>query len=544
MKKQLMIPFSLLAAVLIFTLLSLTGCEPLDIQGTPITNLTARIYWAGVPSDSMVHSFNPMLHWFGNDEDGQINDYIYGVFQGAYMDSASRETSLDIPDTLTWISLGDVTEAVFPLVASPDSSDTIGQYLVLRGIDDSGDMSNVINRYLYRTNNRPTCIITVPEGPQWVLPDTTSTWHGINVSWEGGDSLDYTTFQPDFIWEVRIYGPYDTVVVDTISGAPDDPDTSENMLVRYLTDDDDDSLRIAGTSASLIDLRTGYYIIYVRNFDDANVSSVPTMGIIEVFEPHWIPHPEEVKDILFLNATGYNPVPGNLGSDWEDSVQQFYSEMISSAGILSEKWDWTDETPDINDLYMYRLVIISDIDWNADINANMQEPFVEYMDVGGKLWVIGRYSFYNTSTTPGLYEYQGNAVEPLPFTYFGLEGAFYPPSNFFDAEFVGANVIDNVAGLPQLRIDTLKVQALNSLGDPFQAFPKVEYLLRTASTQSLYTFNSISPDSTGSFHGFPVAVQLETSTFKSSYFTFPLFFIEYDSSVEVFDIMLSWFLDE
>jgi len=537
MSRKLLIPISLLAAAIMTSIILLSGCDPMDIKGPEPGNVSPWVTWAITPSDSVVHYYNPTLQWFGGDEDGQINDFIYGVFQAAYMDSATRVTSLEIPDTLTWVSVGTNTSSRVPLVASPDSSVSVGQYVVLRAVDDQGDYSETINRYLMRRNNRPTCLVTVPEGPQWVLPETTSTWNGIDISWEGGDSLDYTGAQPDFLWEVRIFGPY-AAVPDTLN-----PDTSGAMFLRYLKDSDDDSLRIEATSASLVDLRTGYYIISVRNFDDANVPSVPALGVIDVYEPHWIYHPDEAKDILFLNQNSFNPLPANLPAGWADSVHQFYSDLIADAGIAADKWDWFDAVPDINSLYMYRLVLISDLDWNADISTNVQEPIIDYMNVGGKLWVTGRFSFYNTSTSAGLYEYLGNAAEPLPFTYLGLEAAYYPPYNLTDAEFVGARENESAnAGLPDLNVDTLKIQALNGSFD--YALPRVERLIITADAQTVYTFNAILPNAPNTFHGFPVGVRMEGPTFKSSYFCFPLFFIEYSQASESFNVMLDWFLEE
>jgi hypothetical protein len=545
MRIKLIIPISLLAAAVIFILLALPGCDPIKVEGPPLQNTDPWISWAITPSDSVVHSFNPILRWFGADQDGQINNYFYGVFQAAYLDSASRETSLVIPDTLTWVPAGNVTQARIPLVASPDSSVSVGQYVVLQAVDDQGSYSNIINRYLLRTNNRPTCLVTVPTGPQWVLPETTATWSGIPVSWEGGDSLDYSGAQPDFLWEVRVYGPYPdsaTVHADTVNF-----DTAGAPLYGRIIDGDDDPYRINGTSFNFYSLVTGFYIICVRNFDDADVPSSPALGIIEVYEPHWIRHPNDAKDILFLNASSFNPVPGNLGADYADSVHQFYADLIEDAGIPANKWDWFESVPivpDISDLYLYRIVVVSDLDWNADVGTNIQEPIIDYLDVGGKFWVIGRFSFFNTSTSSGLYQYQGNAAEPLPFAYLGLDAAYYPPANFTDAEFVGARVIQSAnTGLSDLEIDTLKIQALNGSFD--YAFPKVERLITGATdAKSIYTFNAISPDSTGTFHGFPVAVRLETSTFKSSYFSFPLYFIKYDQASDAFSRMIAWFLED
>lgn len=552
MKKQLIMPFSLLAAVLILSLLSLSGCDPLEIQGTPITNISARIYWAGIPSDSMVHSFNPMLHWYGNDEDGQINDYIYGIFQGAYMDSASRENSLVIPDTMAWISLGNVTEAVIPLVASPDSSDTIGQYLVLRGIDDSGDTSNVINRYLYRTNNRPTCIVTVPQGPQWVLPDTTGTWQGINISWEGKDSLDYLTFQPDFLWEVRIYGPYDSAAVnDTLTY----PDTSGAMFIRNITNDCncDDSTRISATSVNFVDLRTGYYIIYVRNFDDANVPSVPALGVLEVYEPHWIPHPEEAKHILIADHSRYYPLTpmnqsrwGELPPEYKDGVDNFYIDMVENAGFTSNDYDWFDTHADTitvtkANLFNYRMVIVLDTDWNLMIPEDQQAEYSEYLTVGGKIWVIGRRSFETTSGS-GRSDYPMSTNE-LAYVYMNLEASVLNRVVDRDVvEFNGANSL--IASLPALEIDTLRVSYTSwVLNDYSVALFGIGSLIRFGDAETVYTFNSIDPDNS-TYHEFPVAVRYDAGTFKTSYFAFPLYFMDEEASFQAADAMLSWFLDE
>jgi len=488
----------------------------------------------------MVHSFNPALRWFGGDQDGQINDYMYGVFQAAYLDSASRETSLDIPDTLTWVSLGNVTRATIPLVASPDSSVSVGQYVVLRAIDDQGNFSNVINRYLMRTNNRPTCFVTVPDEPEWVLPDTTATWNGIHITWEGGDSLDYTGPQPDFLWEVMLFGPYETRNSAELDSADFNPDTAPFYLM--LMDNDEDSTRIETTGYSFTNLRTGYYIIYVRNYDDANVPSIPALGIFEVYEPEWIPHPEDAMDVLLYNSSAFNALPGNLPVGWGDSVQVFYQNVLTDAGIAPDKWTWISAIPDIRTLYLYRLVIIDDLDWGQDINETTQNAFVDYLDVGGMIWINGRMSFSNTAGFTGLYDYQGNAVEPLPFAFLGLDQAFFP-SISWTAEFIGANKYDNVTeAFPDIVVDTLKVQALNGTYD--YAMPQVERLILAPGTQSLYKFQAINSNANGTFHDFPVAVRRETATLKTSYFAFPLFMMEYDEAEQIVDIMLDWFLTE
>ncbi|UCE67286.1 MAG: hypothetical protein JSU85_04535 [Candidatus Zixiibacteriota bacterium] len=553
MKKRLIIPLSLLAAAILISLISFSGCGNLEIEGPELENIHPWVKWAIVPSDSMVHSFNPVLNWFGGDQDGQINDYIYGVFKGDYMDSVARESSLEIPDTLTWISLGAVTEATIPLVASPDSSETIGQYVVLMAIDDAGDSSLIINRYLYRTNNRPTCIVTVPDEPEWVLPETTSTWSGIAISWEGGDSLDYTGAQPDFLWEVAIYGPY----ADSASAHNDTADFNPSTAPLWytITDDDENPNLIEATSYSLTNLITGFYIVYVRNFDDANVPSRPALGIFEVYEPHWIRHPDEAKDILIVDHNNYRTWWGELRNTWQDSVNTFFENILSDAGFSEADWDWSvTQTPPISTLYMYRMVLITDVDWTIKISMGSQEAFPDYLDVGGKLWVIGRGSFNITSNTVGRVDYgPSDLMNPLAYTYMGISAAIFhegenDDSTAFSSEFSGAYPIS--AGFPSVIIDTVKTLATSwewPTGGryyEFRTLPCVEYLITDdLPTETIYLFNSSTPD-TSTMNLFPVGVRYENSTFKTSYFSFHLFFLFYDDALAAAEKMFEWFLEE
>ena len=539
MKKRLIIPISLLAAAILISLIIFSGCGNLEIEGPELINAKPWISWAIVPSDSLVHSFNPQLRWFGADQDGMINDYIYGVFQGDYMDSLDRVTSLVIPDTMEWISLGIVTSAIIPLVASPDTSDTIGQYVVLRAIDDAGDSSNIINRYLYRTNHKPTCIVTVPSDPQWILPDTTSSWSGVGISWEGGDSLDYPEMQPNFIWEVRIYGPFDS--------EPDlqSPDTSDATLLRYITDNDpdEDSLKIVITSARLKNLRTGFYIIYVRNFDDANVSSIPSLGVIHVFEPHWIYHADEAKDILLVNHSSYQGTYyGELEPYHRDSVEQFYTAMVESAGYTEDDYNWFNGEADfaaLDTLYKYRMVIALDTDWRNMILESQQNEYGDYLDVGGKIWVIGRRSFdLIPSSSTVAYGMAG-----LPFVYMNLDGAYLNASNNPNrVDFTGASPL--IGTFPRLQVDTLRVSYTSWPANHYaEALFGVGFLIRLGQSEPIYTYNALEP-LTSLYHDMPVAIRYDSGTYKTSYFAFPLYFIKDAGAFQAADLMLQWFLEE
>jgi hypothetical protein len=249
-------------------------------------------------------------------------------------------------------------------------------------------------------------------------------------------------------------------------------------------------------------------------------------------------------DILLYNSTTFTPAaPGQPPSVWADSIQMFYSDVLNDAGIASNKWDWFDTIPTIEDLYLYRMVIIDDVDWYGEISQTTQEAFLNYLDIGGDMWIIGRKSFLNSASYDSLYIYEDNPVtEPLPFSYLGLEAGYFPPISA-PAEFIGANRYAGVnTAFPDISVDTLKIQGL--VGNFDYAMPQVEFSILTPGTEALYRFNAINPGAIGTFHDFPVAVRRETDTYKTSYFSFPLFLMEYDGAAQIFNVMLDWFLEE
>jgi hypothetical protein len=535
MRKQSAILMLVLAAALL-TLAVLSGCDPYKVEGNRIENLPPTISWAFVPQDSMAHSANPLLKWFGLDGDGQVIDYQYVVLLEEEVETYGGINQIvsDFPDSIEWISLGNITSAVIPLYASEDTSEYVDQFVFLRCLDDSDAYSEIIYLFLSRNNHPPTCAVMVPEDPQWCLPDTNEFWHGINVSWSGHDSLDYE-FPPDFIWHVRLYGPFSSV--------PDSSDTLAQYLYGVAVDPQTGVDTVTFTSISIDDLETGWYILYAKNFDDAHVASIPALGFFEVYEPNWIRHPDETKDILIVNQSRYLPLVGNLPMGWEDSVRIFYENVLADAGFTEDQWDWTDDqTLTHSMLYNYRMVIVDDIDWNGNITG-VEDELSLYLDVGGKLWVTGRFSFSNVSNQTGRVDYGlDDEDHPLPYTYMGLSFAYFPPSSLTFAEFKGARQI--VTGFPNLSVDTLKIQGLHSPGDFDYALPRVEYLSKRIEAQTLFLFEAIDPYSPGTFHGFPVAIRNETATFKTSYFSFPLFFIQYNQASQVVDQMLTWFLSD
>ena len=536
MRKQVILLMLLFGAALLTTGVFI-GCETLPVEGTMKVNAAPTIEWAVVPQDSMRHSSNPLLKWIGKDTNGQIIslDYEYCVVleEDVNANGGAAAMAADFDTAYVWTSVGNATKAVIPLYASEDTSVFVDQFVFMRCSDENGDYSNIIYVFLSRNNHPPTCSINVPPGPQWCVPDTSDFWSGIQVTWDGKDSIDYTGFQPDFLWEVRRYGPFaDSASADTLG--------QFSRIVNSETGE----WKIPLKGYTYTNLETGWYLFYVRNYDDAAVGSVPALGYIDVYEPNWIRHQDVVKDVLFVNCSTFQPVPGNFGSAWADSISEFYANLMEDAGFTTEQWDWTsDTTPPKSMLYNYRMVIVDDIDWNApifNVNDNPETVFARYLDVGGKIWVIGRFSFSNVANQDAPVNYpQEN--HPLAYTYLDLSTTIYPVANFTFAEFVGAEPVSGT-GLPRIQVDTLKVQDL--VGTYTTAVPKVERLARENNSETIYTFVSAEPGSPGTFHGFPVAIRKDNGVFKSSYFSFHLFFLPYNQASTIFNNMITWYLEE
>jgi hypothetical protein len=540
------------------------GCQN-KLEGIENQQVAPSIYWADVTIDTS-YSANPNLRWFSTDQDGLVIDYQYCVILASTVDSLGGAEALltNFPTDRTW-SIIHKDSSTIQLYASPDTSVYVPQYVFLRAMDDDSLFSSIIYKYVRRNNHAPTCYLILPTSAQWCLPETTTAWKGIRAAWVGKDSVDITGLQPDFQWNIRIYGPFvsQPALSDTL-GTYSQPGGADWILKK--------ELKLQG-------LVTGYYLVYATCRDDAFVSAIPARGVLQVFEPTWIRHPEQTKDILLADHGKYPPTQGpsffpytsnDLMSVYRDSVNMFYRNLIEAAGITPDQYDTVTYTRTDNFelpvqksmLYNHRLVIINDIDITSPLaNSNLHEqegPYSEYLAVGGMIWIVGRRSF--DSAIPGRQEFGLTGDHSIAFSYFNINAIFSPPlTNLFQAEFIGASSL--VAGFPDLAVDTMKVRQSNwyqrsSDQDPgpdtlyyyiphlfSNALPGVDFLLRQNNSEALYKYIAVNPD-TSSFHNFPVAMRYNPGSYKTAYFSFPLYFIQYDQALQVTTNMLDWFLRE
>ena len=200
------------------------------------------------------------------------------------------------------------------------------------------------------------------------------------------------------------------------------------------------------------------------------------------------------------------------------------------------------------DLYNHKLVIAVDGDWERPLlNARaarqaQQDAYGLYLNVGGMLWLMGRRTFEGQELRMGRKDFGVNDDNnPLPYTYLNLSAEFAGPAPgaYRFAEFVGATAI--ISGFPDLETDTLHVSQTSLGGYRYsRALLGVNYAIRMNESEPLYKYVAINPD-TSQFHNFPVAIRYDSGSFKTSYFTFPLYFIQTDQAIEVTRQMLQWF---
>lgn len=563
-----------LIALLILASLSLIfgGCDK-SLKGNLINPVPPTIAWANVGSDSLNH-VNPVLFWYTRDQDGVVLDRLYTVMLSTTVDSLGGIDAVmnNFPSDAAWTTVH-TDSATIPLIASPDTSVYISQYIFIKAMDDDSLFSNTIYKVKSRNNHRPTCYVIVPTvkvgsrevpDPQWCLPETTSTFKGIRVAWIGKDSIDIPGIQPDFDWNVRVYGPF----ADSLSC-----DTLPNHLYKEYTDPlDSTDVWIRDKEKFLTNLETGWYMLYARNRDDAYTPSIPAVGKLSVYEPTWIRHPELTKQILLANHSYYaiddlrRGTAGELKIAYSDSVRTFYSHLIETYltenGFAANDYDWvnfttigpySEQSVSKASLYNHKLVIILDTDWTKALvespTIKQESPYAAYMDIGGMVWLVGRRTFDGATGGPINFGPSGNHT--IAYNYFNLSAEFSPPTtNYRQAEFAGANSL--VDGFPNLVIDTVRVSycnwALAVGGDTTyyrysQGLIGVDYLVRLGQSETIYKYSAINPDTSG-FHNFPVAIRYDRGTYKTSYFCFPLYFIQQDQAMEVTRRMLNWFFNE
>jgi hypothetical protein len=560
-----------LAVIGLLSVLVLIGCGDPKLNGTPIANQKPSISWSNVPLPDSVFRSNAVMSWFGKDMDGEVNGYFYYVALASAVGGDPAGYVSQLPDIQDWHET-DSTVVTVQLYAPDNEQDTLPQYVFVKCIDNDGEYSNIIYRRFSRINHLPVTIIGDCPGSTedsmslgdvvWTLPDTTRLWRGLKVSWSGKDTIDFPNDQPDFDYEWKLYGPYDTT--SATANALTLADTAGHIPMFSSYDSTLNTVWSRDKDTTFVGLQTGVYIFEVRVRDDARAAD-PTSAWRKFMciEPVWVSNPGQERDVLLSQSTQYYrtaPYRGwpsrNDPPMFRDSIVAFYSTMVENAGYSITIYDTARlntapaPTPPVALLAKHRMLIIDDFEsykpeMNAGNNPTLSPAVRDYLNIGGRVWVIGRRSFAtnNLQAEPNREDYGAQSVA---YQMFNLSAATYE-AFYTDTALARFTQFRSAKSLmpefENIGVDSVKCSYLKHVG-----LCNVEVLERdSVYSKSLFTFGSLNPD-TSIFEDLPIAVKCQprSGIYKTAYFAFPLYFMDNSEGKvqHVFDVMLAWFLED
>ncbi len=497
------------------------------------------------PVDSEVVGAAPIIFWRGFDQDGEVYHFEYIDIIKSKLEESEYNGYFDDPATIPWEFTGN-GGFVFHWDSTNNDRDTIYMSLeagedttehlfCLRGRDQNGLYSETECVIWYRTNQPPDSIrITtdttrITDGDTlWCLKQNSYSWHGIGLSWMGHDPDGSIILE--YNWEVKNRNTGEiarsSIVEDSINGGEGGP---------YSGDDPMDGWLRERRNTTLYDIPTGDYWFIVRVRDDAFYESLADTLSISIVKPlfdpsdsviyqsmldgtfrHKIMIVDETNEFLF----GAQRVPPQ--EDWD----AFYQDVFADLGAPYDDYTWKDIAgsaliPPAWSLTKHELAEHSILFWSdADggNSAKMSEESVvpglkDYISVGGLVVLEGRNCFGNTSDM--------TSDTSVARMYFGVQDQY---SGTLDhAEGITTSLYD----YNDLSFDADVVELLGTNTTQFiYGLSKVEdNTIGLPVAEAFYLFRNQEGDMTDA-EGKPLAIRYKTTSFRTSYFAFPLFFMD------------------
>lgn len=634
----------------------IVGCSKLKNKVVKhVTDQSPIVYLVNIPPTDSKSSTNPRIYWYGTDPDGYIIKYQYLVIPeivsydsngttverdlglipklDGYIDSFFVKDIESIspakwnPDSIASFlssrTYNSIPYHIFPesvivedsvgseenvrLFAELDTIKWVSQYIFIRAVDNEDLTSKIwkpdqkggnVFRRFSRNNHPPETEIlwdtTLGVGVYYCLPETTATWKGIKISWEGSDPIDYPAKQPEFLYKWELLGPFeDTLEIN--------PDTSEPIADSSYDSFTNsfwvwDKYKIFVNLKNYGNLTYGWYLFRVRCKDDALVvDETPAYTLFKVIHPYFTYSKE--KKVLLVDASNYGDALPCVDPDKIDRVREIYESHLSyvQSYLPFDYVNWKDRTttpaavpsPDLETLSLYNLVIVVNYSQKSGIvGDSLPYPlfvrgklvvddfgysvYINYLDVGGKVWFVGTNNF---GLDPGKSRmvHQLDAADfssgfnkrPYPCilgdSYFGLEAVFFPKWEAAlgietNEEFVRAEPFLGALEFPPLQADSARLDSLiwwakdlieqgSLVPGNMTAVPGVNYEVITIEAQRIYSFVSfLGPNS--EMHERPCGSRFIGSTFKTAEFCFPLFLMKDEQAKEAMKLMIEWFFEE
>lgn len=422
------------------------------------------------------------------------------------------------------------------------------------------------------------------------LPGPTSTYPGITITWSASDSLDSAEELHAFDFNWILFGPYSTYE-EALPDSTRIARTNDDLATGELEWTD-------SVSHTFVNLRSGWHVFWVRSRDNAfGEDPTPAMVRFQVVEPSF--H----KPFLLMDATNWkNGRLLNAGSIFFreqsddsltlDTIRTMYEDLFEDHGYVfdraSDTWyrqmsappDAYRALPDRDVLGSYRALIVYDEDMQVALDfdnriGEFASRLGEYMDVGGRVVLIGRNLFGPDVTGWSATDLAQNAElteDDFGNKYFAVTHMYFPgslgealvgpPDTALDiSDFEGTFVLD--PDFPAVSTDTIRTLYLSQVpvaslidrnGDVQKNWlwvPDVNTLSidTDRGATGIYNFNSAMPDSSfshgrlcGAHYQFYDSV-LARYTYRTAIITFPFFPLKQDPNVralagELLDLIL------
>ena len=619
------------------------GCGRLKNKGVSTPNQIPIVHLIDIPPGDSRFSANPRIYWYGTDMDGYITRYQYVMIPESVRDSAGNIKNLGLIDTTSdgqvdsffvkvlqsiraseWVDsliskhLRDsgfhtpaesiivvdtpATEMNVRMFAEIDTLKFVNQYIFVRAVDNVASTSQIWKpnlkgghtfRRFCRTSHPPDTHIDKkrfnPYLVYYSLPETTQTWKGIEIFWEGSDSIDYPQTQPEFMYKWELLGPFaDTLDINPYTVASPVVDSSYDTLLeaRWVKEKSKVCANLKNYNEENGG-KSGWYLLRVKTKDDAFVEDeTPAYVFFQVVNPYFIYHFKDTgrRSVLLVDASTYQSfysimVPYQI-------ARKYYMDILDAlSGEMEIVFDfdfWEDSShtpfekhlpPDEHILCSYDLVIVMHYGGQNEglsstgatlpggrsaVTDSGYIQYKKYLDVGGQVWFIGANNFGLGSgeraglnmveiSNPSSGFYNRRLVCDLARNYFGIYGVYNPnwASRNKNEELIAAIPYVSNSGFPELMVDSILAATsvwANTAYNPRNkgAIPHINYDVLGPGVERLYTFISYKGVQS-EMHGRPCASRFAGPTFKTAEFCFPMFVMDQERSKQVFKLMLEWF---
>jgi len=503
-------------------LLVLFGCAKHN-PGAPFSQLAPETFLANVPADFAGADSGSVWHdghrtfpvaWSGTDRDGFVVAYFWAV-----------------DDTSTWTRVDATVNQDTIVFAAPVPDTIMNHVFYVRAMDNDSLLDPTPAHRVFRTRNQmPSARITkfaalAPDQQReqsfFCLPETTSTWSGIQV--EFGSSDPDSIYPPEFSWkwDNGNWSPWSGETKKTFTGA-DDP--------------------------ALQQPTPGLHTLYLRARDDAMaIDSIPyanpdTATITDTLTVLIIP-PTLDQGILMIDVEAH---PTNRLRGTEAESDQYYDGLLRDAGYSDfTRWEKTTQGfPPDSVLGKYKIAFYYADTRYEGYDQGLHDDWEKlgrYLAVGGKAWVAGwslltRYSIIGDRVG---YPYE---LYEFPAKYLGLHSArVMSTAEKKKYDFLGANGVPG-SGVPDLGVESAKVKvetgADTTGGISLIAVVEVD---TARAVDTTHTYISFYQDTIYDYQGKACASRYAGPTFKTVYTGFPLYAMEpYESVVLYTKMVLDW----